>query len=127
MRTLRSLSRREREMMDIVYGSGRASATEVRARMSDPPSYSAVRATLRILEQKGLLRHDDDAGRYIYRPTLPREKARAGALAHVVETFFAGSTEEAVMALLERPGLELSNEEFHRMAALIERARREGR
>ena len=124
---LRALSRREREMMDILYGAGRASASEVRTRMSEPPTYSAVRATLRVLEHKGLVRHEDEAGRYVYRPTLAREKARQGAIEHLLETFFDGSATGAVMTLLERPDLALSSEDSDRMAALITRARREGR
>src|SRR5262245_42328071 len=127
MTKLRALSRREREMMDLVYGMGRASATDVRARMADPPSYSAVRATLRILEQKGLLRHEDDGKRYVYRPTLPRDQARDGAIEHLLETFFEGSAAGAVMTLLQRPGLSLSPADFDRLSRLIDRARKEGR
>lgn len=127
MRRLQTLSRRERETMDILYRAGSATAAEVQERMADPPSYSAVRATLRILEQKGLLRHEDDGRRYVYRPTLDRERARRGALDHLLTTFFDGSAAGAVVALLERPGRGISGAEFDRMAALIERARKEGR
>ena len=127
MRMLRSLSRREREIMDIVYGSESATASEVQERMSAAPSYSAVRATLRILEQKGLLKHEDDGRRYVYRPTLHRSKARQGAIEHLLATFFDGSAAGAVMTLLERPGSEISGEDLDRMSALIDRARREGR
>lgn len=127
MTKLRSLSRREREMMDIVYGMTQATATEVRARMTDPPSYSAVRATLRILEHKGLLVHADDGKRYVYKPTLPRDKARQGAIEHLLETFFDGSAAGAVMTLLERPGLRLSSADHEHLARLIDRARKEGR
>lgn len=126
MQTLRSLSRREREMMDILYGMGQATASEVRSRMSDPPSYSAVRATLRILENKGLLKHEDDGKRYVYRPRLDRDKARRSAMDHLLETFFEGSAAGAVMALLEQPD-GISAADFERMAVLIERARKEGR
>ncbi len=127
MTRLSALSRREREMMDIVYGMGRATAGDVRARMASAPSYSAVRATLRILERKGLLDHHDDGKRYVYRPTLHRDKARQGAIEHLLETFFDGSAAGAVMTLLERPGLELSPEDHERLARLIDRARKEGR
>src|SRR5262245_29856552 len=126
MQNLRSLSRREREMMDIVYGAGQATASEVRSRMTDPPSYSAVRATLRILENKGLLSHEDDGKRYVYRPCLDRDKARRSAMDHLLETFFEGSAAGAVMALLEQPH-DITRADFERMARLIERARKEGR
>lgn len=127
MKRLNTLSRREREMMDIVYRSGAATAGEVRAQMPDAPSYSAVRATLRILEQKGVLKHEDDGKRYVYRPRLARDKARQGALEHLVSTFFDGSVSGAVLTLLDRPGLELSPADYERIAELIERARTEGR
>lgn len=127
MRKLRSLSRREREIMDIVYGSGRATALEVRSRMASAPSYSAVRATLVILEKKGLLKHEADGLRYVYVPTVRIEKARQGAIEHLLDTFFDGSAAGAVMTLLERPGNEWSPDELDRMAQLISRARKEGR
>jgi len=127
MKRLNSLSRREREMMDIVYRMGRATAVEVRDTMQDPPSYSAVRATLRILEGKGLLRHDYDGKRYVFTPRVTRTKAVQGALDHLVNTFFEGSAMNAVMTLLEQPGVEISMDEYQRMAELIARARREGR
>jgi predicted transcriptional regulator len=127
MKRLNSLSRREREMMDIVYRMGRATAVEVRDAMPDPPSYSAVRATLRILEGKGLLRHDFDGKRYVFAPRVTRTKAVQGALDHLVNTFFEGSAMNAVMTLLEQPGVEISKDEYQRMAELIARARREGR
>lgn len=127
MHKLRILSRREREIMDIVYGSGNATATEVRERMTDPPSYSAVRATLRILEQKGVLRHAQDGTRYVYRPTVHRNKARQNAIQNLLETFFEGSAAGAVLALLEHRADQLSEADLHRAAALIDRARKEGR
>ena len=127
MNKLPSLSRREREIMDAVFGAGSATASEIRDRMANPPSYSAVRATLRILENKGLLRHQDDGRRYVYQPTLNPVKARQNAVEHLLDTFFDGSAAGAVMTLLERPGSRLSPEELDRMAALIERARKEGR
>jgi predicted transcriptional regulator len=113
--------------MDVLYQLGQASAGEIHKRIPSPPSYSAVRATMRILEDKGLLKHDYDGKRYIYRPVVGRTQARRNAVDHLLNTFFEGSTAGAVMALLEAPGSELSQEELDRMAALIERARKEGR
>jgi len=127
MKKLQALSRREREMMDIVFSAGRATAAEVRDRMPHPPGYSAVRATLRILEEKGLLKHEFDGKRYVYAPRVARDKAVQGALDHLVSTFFEGSATSAVLTLLEQPGVELSEGEYDRISALIERARREGR
>jgi BlaI family penicillinase repressor len=124
---LRRLSRREREIMDILYELGEASAATVRARMNEAPSYSAVRATLAILERKGLLRHEDDGRRYVYRPRVARDRARRSAIEHLLATFFGGSAAGAVMTLLERPGLDLSPEDLERMTRLIARARKEGR
>jgi predicted transcriptional regulator len=124
---LQSLSRREREMMDIVYRSGSATAGDVLEQLADPPSYSAVRTTLRILEEKGVLKHEQDGKRYVYKPRLPRDKARKGAMDHLVSTFFGGSASGAVLALLEQPGLEISPEDLRRMQSLIEHARKEGR
>ena len=126
MKKLRTLSRREREIMDIVYGLGHATAGEVHERLSEPPSYSAVRATMRILVQKGMLKHEGDGKRYVYRPTLRRSRAREGALDHLLHTFFDGSAAGAVLALLERPSA-MTREELDRMAARIARARKEGR
>jgi predicted transcriptional regulator len=113
--------------MDILFQMGRASAGEIHQRIPSPPGYSAVRATLRILEGKGLLKHEQDGKRYIYRPALAPTQARRSAVDHLLNTFFAGSTAGAVMALLETPGKDLTQEELDRMAALIERARKEGR
>lgn len=129
MKRLRTLSRREREIMDILYASEGASATagEIRSRISAPPSYSAVRATLRILEQKGFLKHEADGSRYVYKPVLARHKARQGAIEHLLSTFFNGSAAGAVLTLLERPGTELTPQELDRLAELIEQARNEER
>ncbi len=124
---LDQLSRRERQIMDIVYRSGRASANEVLEQMHDPPSYSAVRALLRILEDKGLLRHEMDGTRYAYLPTVTPERARQSALRKVLDTFFEGSTERAVAALLELSRDGLSDEEAQRLSLLIDEARKEGR
>ncbi len=127
MKRVQTLSRREREIMDVVFAAGSATAGEIRDRMPAAPSYSAVRATLRILEHKGLLRHDDDGRRYVYRPTLRRSVARQNAIEHLLNTFFDGSPAGAVLTLLERPGAEMSGEDLDRMAHLIARARAEGR
>lgn len=127
MKPLQSLSRREREIMDIVFAAESATAIEVRDRMPDAPSYSAVRATLRILEQKGVLRHEHDGKRYVYRPTVNPSKARRTALDHIVNTFFDGSAAGAVLTLLEQPGGDMAPEDLDRMVQLIERARKEGR
>lgn len=129
MKRLKTLSRREREIMDILYASEGASATagEIRSRMSSPPGYSAVRATLRILEQKGILKHETDGARYVYKPILTRHKARQSAIEHLLTTFFNGSAAGAVLTLMERPGTELTPEELDRMAKLIEQARNEER
>ena len=122
-----SLSRRERQIMDIIYQQGQATAAEVMERLPDPPSYSAVRALLRVLEDKGHLRHEEQGPRYVYLPTLPRDKARSSALKQVVQTFFEGSTEQAVAALLGMSPVALSDEELDRLARLIDQARKEGR
>ena len=121
----RHLSRRERQIMDVVYQRGRATAAEVLDALPDPPSYSAVRALLRVLEEKGHLRHRRDGARYVYLPTVPRETARRSALARVVRTFFGGSTEETVAALIDQSSL--SDADLDRLQDLIDRARQEGR
>jgi len=126
-KALTNLSRRERQIMDVIYREGQATATEVLASLPDPPSYSAVRAMLRVLENKGHLRHVPDGTRYVYRPTLPRDRAGKPALENVLETFFDGSTEKAVAALLDLSRSELSPEELDRLSELIEQARTEGR
>ena len=113
--------------MDIIYALGEASAAEVREHLPDPPSYSAVRALLRILEEKGQLHHQQDGARYIYAPTVPREQARASALERVISTFFGGSAEGAMATLLDLNADELDDGALDRLATLIERARREGR
>src|SRR5579862_4555931 len=96
----KTLSRRERQMMDILYRRGRATASEIREALPDPPSYSAVRAKLRVLEEKGHVRHQEQALRYVYLPIVPRDKARQSALRHMLATFFDNSTEQAITALL---------------------------
>ena len=129
MRTRRAiqLSRRERQILDILYQQGRATAAEVLASLPDPPGYSAVRAMLRVLEQKGHVRHQEQGLRYVFVPTVPQETARRSALRHLLDTFFHGSAEQAVAALLEVPDSKLTDEELDRLQQLIERARKEGR
>lgn len=121
------LSRRERQIMDVIYRRTRATAAEVMEDLPDPPSYSAVRAMLRVLEEKGYLRHEQSGPRYVFLPTVPREKASRSALKRLVKTFFGGSTEQTVAALLDMSAEKLSGEELDRLADLIDRARKEGR
>jgi predicted transcriptional regulator len=121
------LSRRERQIMDVLYRNSAATAAEVLEEMPDPPSYSAVRALLRILEQKGHVRHEEKEGRYVFMPTVPRDRAKKSALRHLVETFFDGSHEEAVAALLDSSAAKLSDEELNRLQSLIDKARKGGR
>jgi predicted transcriptional regulator len=124
---LQPLSRRERQIMDVIYRLGQATAQEVVHNLSDPPSCSAVRGLLRILEDKGHVKHRQDGPRYVYHPTLPREKARESALRQLVRIFFQDSPEAAVAALLDLSAPGLKNEELDRLAVLIARARKEGR
>jgi predicted transcriptional regulator len=117
------LSRRERQIMDVIYARGQATAAEVADAIPDPPSYSAVRALLRILEEKGYLRHEQRGLRYVFMPTVKRTSARRSALKDLVRTFFDGSVEETVAALLNQR--KLTPEELERLSALIDRARHE--
>ena len=126
-KTTETLSRREREMMNIIFARGQATATDVLEGMTDPPSYSAVRATLRILEQKGHLKHQHDGTRYVYLPTLNREKVRLSALDQLLTTFFDGSAANVVATLIEKQKGNMSNDELDRLSTLIEQARKEGR
>jgi BlaI family transcriptional regulator, penicillinase repressor len=121
-----NLSRRERQIMDILYQRGRASAAEVHQALPDRPSYSAVRAKLRVLEEKGHVRHEEEALRYVYLPTLARERAKRSALSHMLATFFDGSAEQAVAALLDLGSAKLSEQELDRLARLIEQAKAKG-
>jgi predicted transcriptional regulator len=121
------LSRRERQIMDVLYRKARATAAEIMAELPDPPGNSAIRAMLRVLEEKKHIRHEAEDLRYVYMPVVPRDKARKSALKHVVETFFDGSTEQAVATLLNVSAQDLKTEDFDRLAALIEKARKEGR
>ena len=127
MSALTGLSRRERQIMDILYQRGKASASEVREAMPDAPSYSAVRAMLRVLEEKGHARHVEEGLKYVYVPVVAREKAKKSAVKHVLDTFFAGSPEQIVAALLDVSAEKLTREELDRMADLIEKAKREGK
>jgi BlaI family transcriptional regulator, penicillinase repressor len=117
------LSRRERQIMDIIYARGEATAAEVGAALPDPPSYSAVRALLRILEEKGHLRHREDGPRYVFMPTEAREKASRSALKRVVQTFFEGSLSNAVAALVDAEAGKLSAEELQRLEAIVKAAK----
>ncbi|MEO8192735.1 MAG: BlaI/MecI/CopY family transcriptional regulator [Gemmatimonadales bacterium] len=121
------LSRRERQIMDFLYERDHASVAEVMEGIADPPSYSAVRAMLRTLEEKGRVTHVEDGRAYVYRPTIRKDAARQGALTHLLKTFFDGSTEQAVAALLDLQGAALSKSELDRVAKLVAEARREGR
>ena len=125
-KALTNLSRRERQIMDVVYRMGRATATDVLAQIPEPPSYSAVRAMLRVLENKGHLRHVLEGKSYVYSPTLGRSRASRSALQNMLKTFFDGSTEKAVAALLDMSA-DLTDEEFGRLSRLIDQARQEGR
>jgi predicted transcriptional regulator len=121
-----TLSRRERQIMDILYQRGRATAAEIHEALPDAPTYSAVRAKLRVLEEKGHIRHQEQDLRYVFLPTLPREKAKHSALRHMVDTFFEGSAEQAVAALLDSSSTQLSTEELDRLSRLIENAKKTG-
>ena len=121
------LSRRERQIMDVLYASGSANVAEVLENLPDPPSYSAVRAMLRVLEDKGHLKHRQEGPRYVYQPTQSRATARRSAMQRLLQTFFDGSTEQAVAALLDMKGDQLADSELRRLSELIEKARKEGR
>jgi predicted transcriptional regulator len=120
------LSRRERQIVDALYKLGRASAAEVRAELPDPPSYSAVRALLRILEEKGHVRHEQDGPRYVYAPTVTRDTAKRSAMRHILHTFFDGSAAQAMSALLDVSSSRLSDSELDRLERLIDDARKQG-
>lgn len=121
-----ALSRRERQIMDILYRLGRATAAEVMEELTGTPAYSTVRTQLRVLESKGHVRHEEEDLRYVYVPALPRRAASKSALRHLVDTFFDGSTEKVVAALLGGDGAKVSAEELQRIADLVARARKEG-
>ena len=113
--------------MDIVYAGGKTSVADVLQALPDPPSYSAVRALMRILEEKGHLKHVDEAGRYVYQPTRGRKQASRSAIHRLLKTFFDGSAEQALAALLDASPSSISEDELTRMAKLIDKARKEGR
>jgi BlaI family transcriptional regulator, penicillinase repressor len=121
----RNLSRRERQIMDILYQRHRATASEIHQALPDAPSYSAVRAKLRVLEEKGHVRHEEESLRYVYLPTMGRETARRSALRHVVSTFFEGSVEQAVAALLDLDAARLRAEDLDRIQDIIDQAKKE--
>jgi len=123
----KNLSRRERQIMDIIYQLGQATAAEVLANLPDPPSYSAVRAMLKILEDKGHLRHKQQGPRYVFLPKVSREKAKRSAVKHLLQTFFDGSAESAVATLLDVSRSDLSNADLDRLNSLISQAKKEGR
>ena len=125
--SLVAMSRRERQIMEILYRRGQASVSEVRAAMNDAPSYSAVRAMLRVLKDKGHVKHQAEGLKYMYRPVVNREKAKRSALKSLVDTFFNDRPDEVVAALLDVSSRRLTAEELDRMAAMIDEARREGK
>ena len=122
-----TLSRRERQIMDILYRLGSGTAAEVKENLPDAPSYSAVRALLRILEEKGHLKHAYDGPRYVYAPVVSRPVAQKSALKQIVKTFFDGSTSNAVAALLDMSAKDLSDSELEKLSGIVEQAKREGR
>jgi|SRR5262245_33371113 predicted transcriptional regulator len=122
-----TLARREREIMNILYRRGRATAAEVMTDLSGAPNYSTVRTQLRVLEQKGHVRHEEEGLRYVYLPAVPRRAARRSALRQVVDTFFDGSAEQVVAALLGGEGARVSKEELKRIAELVDQARKDER
>ena len=122
-----TLSRRERQIMDVLYRNGKATALEVLESLPDPPSYSAVRALLRVLETKGHIRHEQDGPKYVFLPRVNRDRAKRSAIRHLIQTFFDGSPEQAVATLLDVSSSALSQNELDRLAGLIQKARKGGR
>jgi predicted transcriptional regulator len=122
-----ALGARERQILDAIYQLGEGSVAEVRSTLPDPPSYSAVRTMIRMLETKGLLRHRQSGTKYVYRPTRSRESASRSALAHVMQTFFGGSATDAVAAILDASASRLTDNDLQRLEQLIDQARREGK
>ena len=123
---MKTLSRRERQILDILYARGRATAAEVQAALPDPPSYSSVRALLRILEDKGHVRHEADGPRYVFSPRLAASRARRSAVRHLLDTFFNGSSGAAVVALLDDGAKALTPDELDRIESIIDSARKRG-
>jgi predicted transcriptional regulator len=122
MKRFAHLSRRERQIMDVLYKEGRGTAADVQAGLPDPPGYSAVRAMLRILEEKGHIRHEQDGTRYVFVPVVKRDRAKRSALQHVVDTFFEGSASQVMAALLDRSAKDLDEAELVRLRRLIDEA-----
>jgi len=127
MSAVEGLSRRERQILEILIERGKASASEVRSAMTDAPSYSAVRTLLKVLEDKGHVRHRAEGLRYVYLPTIGRDKAKKNAVKHLLKTYFNGSPEQIVAALLDVSSTQLTREELERMAQMIEKAKQEGK
>jgi BlaI family penicillinase repressor len=125
-KTPQHLPRRERQILEVIYQLGEASVGDVLARLPDPPSYSAVRTIMRLLEQKGHLRHRRELTKYVYRPTQSLESASRSALAHVVKTFFSGSAPDAVAAILDATGDDLTDDDLRRLEEIVEKAKKEG-
>ena len=126
-KSLFNLSRRERQIMDIIYQKGEAAASEIEKLLPDPPSNSSVRTKLRVLEKKGYLKHKERGLRYVYYPTLSREKVKYSALKHLKQTFFKGSNERIVAALMELSGSDMTDKERNTLMHLIKQARKEGK
>src|SRR5437868_5724143 len=126
-RRLPQVSRRERQCLDVLFARGQATVSEVRERLDDPPSYSAVRATLNTLVEKGLAAHKQDGPRYVYLPTMPADTARVAAVRHLVATFFGGSAEAAVVALLQMGDARVSRDVMEQLNRKVQTARKEGR
>src|SRR5487761_21373 len=127
LRLQHTLSRRERQIMDILHQRGKSSAAEVREAMADAPGYSAVRAMLRVLEEKGHVKHRAEGVKYVYVPTVAPEKAKRSAVKHLLDTFFKDSPEQVVAALLDVSSTRMTREELDRMSEMIEKAKREGK
>jgi BlaI family penicillinase repressor len=121
------LSRRERQIMDVLFARGRATGQEIQEGLPDKPNYSSVRTILRVLERKGYVRHAEEGLRYVYEPTVPREAASRSALQRIIRTFFDGSAKEAVAALLDPAAFDLSEEELKELARMVDRAKKERR
>lgn len=127
MSALEGLSRRERQIMEVLYQRGKASASEIREAIGDAPSYSAIRTLLKVLEDKGHVKHRAEGLKYVYMPTVGQQKAKRSAVKHVLDTFFNGSPEQVVAALLNVASTRLTREELGRMGEMIEKAKKEGR
>jgi BlaI family penicillinase repressor len=127
LKNQQGLSRRERQIMDILYQRGRATAAEVLDALPDAPSYSAVRSLLRILEEKGHIRHEEDGLKYVFSPVVAQENAKRSALRHLIDTFFSGSPAEAAAALLDDSAAKLTKQDLDRLTQMISRTRKDAR